>query len=160
MEKLERCLEAARLAPSASNAQPWRYIVVTEEPLRTEVAQATFSGLVKFNRFALQAPVIVVVVMEKPRMLNQVAMQLKKKEWCLIDIGISTQHFCLQAAEEGLGTCMLGWYNEKKIKELLSIPRDRTVALVITLGYAEEGYPLRRKIRKQAEEMVSYNKYQ
>jgi nitroreductase len=108
----------------------------------------------------LQAPVIVVVVMEKPRMLNQVAMQLKKKEWCLIDIGISTQHFCLQAAEEGLGTCMLGWYNEKKIKELLSIPRDRTVALVITLGYAEEGYPLRRKIRKQAEEMVSYNKYQ
>lgn len=158
-DKLERCLEAARLAPSASNSQPWTYIVVDREPLRTDLANATFSGLVKFNKFTLQAPVLVVIVLEKPRLLNQVAMQLKKKEWSLIDIGISAEHFCLQAAEEGLGTCMMGWYDEKRIKQLLSIPSGSTVALAISLGYPEEGYPLRKKIRKPLEEIVRYNTY-
>jgi len=156
-EKLKRCLEAARLAPSASNTQPWHYIVLDQEPIKTEVAKATFSDLVKFNRFTLQVPVLVVILLEKPRMLNRIAMILKNKEWRLIDIGITAEHFCLQAAEEGLGTCMMGWFNEKKLKELLSIPRGKTVGLVISLGYAEEGYPLRKKIRKPIEEMVSYN---
>ena len=156
-EKLERCFEAARLAPSASNTQPWHFIVVDKEPLRTEVANATFSELVKFNRFALQAPVIVVLLLEKPRMLNRFAMLLKNKEWRLIDIGITAEHFCLQAAEEGLGTCMMGWFDEPKLKKLLSIPADKMVGLVITLGYAEAGYPLRKKTRKPVEELVSYN---
>jgi nitroreductase len=158
-EKLARCLDAARLAPSASNTQPWHFIVVDKEPLRTEVANATFSELVKFNRFALQAPVIVVLLLEKPRMLNRFAMLLKNKEWRLIDIGITAEHFCLQAAEEGLGSCMMGWYDEKKLKELLSIPADKMVGLVITLGYAEECYPLRKKTRKPVEEIASYNGY-
>jgi len=156
-EKLLRCLEAARLAPSASNSQPWHYIVVQRESLRTEVAKATFSGSIKFNKFALNAPVLVVIVMMKPRLLNRIAMLLKKKEWRLIDIGITAEHFCLQAAEEGLGTCKMGWYDEKRLKKLLSIPRDKTVALVISLGYAEEGYPLRTKIRKALSEMVSHD---
>jgi len=156
-EKLTRCLEAARLAPSASNTQPWHYIVVDQEPLRTEVAKATFSDLVKFNRFALQAPVIVVVLLEKPRLLNRFAMLLKNKEWRLIDIGITAGHFCLQATEEGLGTCMMGWFDENRLKELLSVPATKTVGLVITVGYADDGYPLRKKIRKPVEEMVSYN---
>ncbi len=155
--KLEHCLDAARLAPSASNTQPWHYIVVNKEPLRTEVAKATFSDLVKFNRFALTVPVLVVILMEKPRLLNRFAMLLKNKEWRLIDIGITAEHFCLQAAEEGLATCMMGWFDEKKLKNLLAIPSGKTVGLVISLGYAEEGYTLRKKIRKPLEEMVSYN---
>lgn len=154
--KLQRCLEAARMAPSASNSQPWTYIVVDQEPLRTEVAKATFSGAVKFNKFTMQAPVLVVIVMEKPRVLNRIAMILKNKEWRLIDIGITATHFCLQATEEGLGTCMMGWYDEKQIKKLLSLSSGKTVSLVISLGYAEEGYPLRKKIRKPVEEMVKY----
>jgi len=158
-DKLERCLEAARLAPSASNSQPWQYIVVDQEPLRTEVANATFSGSVKFNKFSLKAPVMVVIVMIRPRLLNRIAMLLKNKEWRLIDIGITAEHFCLQAAEEGLGTCMMGWYNESKLKKLLHIPGDKTVALVISLGYAEEGYPLRKKTRKPMDEMVHHNTY-
>ncbi|NVO18699.1 MAG: nitroreductase family protein [Bacteroidetes bacterium] len=158
-EKLNRCLEAARLAPSASNSQPWHYIVVDKEPERTQVANATFSDMVKFNRFTLQVPVLVVLLLEKPRLLNRFAMILKNKEWRLIDIGITAEHFCLQAEEEGLGTCMMGWFNEKELKKLLSVPADKAVGLVISLGYAEEGYTLRKKIRKPLEEMVSYNKY-
>ncbi|MBK7172218.1 MAG: nitroreductase family protein [Bacteroidales bacterium] len=148
-EKLGRCLEAARLAPSASNSQPWHFIIVDKEPLRTEVAKATFSGSVKFNKFALQAPVLVVLVMTKPRLLNRFAMILKKKEWRLIDVGITAEHFCLQAAEEGLGSCMMGWYDEKQLRKLLNIPSDKTVSLVISLGYAEEGYPTRKKSENQ-----------
>lgn len=154
-EKLQQCIEAARLAPSASNTQPWQFICITSEPLRTQIAEATFSTAVKFNKFALNAPAMVVILLEQPRLLNRIAMILKNKEWRLIDIGIAAEHFCLQAAELGLGTCMLGWFNEKKIKQLLNIGNSKTVALCITLGYAEADYKLRNKIRKPAEQMSS-----
>jgi nitroreductase len=152
-EYLEKCLEASRLAPSASNSQPWHFIVVTDEPLRTEVAKATFSEVIKFNRFTLQAPVMVVIVIERQGLLHRIAKTIKNKEWSLIDIGIAAEHFCLQAAELGLGTCMLGWFDEKKLKQLLGISRDKTVALCISMGYSEQGYPLRKKTRKAMEVM-------
>ncbi|HOI87617.1 MAG TPA: nitroreductase family protein [Lentimicrobium sp.] len=153
------CLDAARLAPSASNSQPWKFIVVDEDPLRTEVAKATFSDIQLINKFTVQAPVIVVIVIEKARWFTRLAMQVKKKEWPLIDIGIAAGHFCLQAAELGLGTCMIGWFDEKKLQKLLHIPAGKQIGLLITLGHPEEGYTLRRKIRKTADEVVSYNKY-
>jgi len=158
-EKLTQCLEAARLAPSASNSQPWSFIVVDQEPLRTEVAKASFSDIKLINKFTLQAPVMIVIVIEKAKLLTRLAMMVKKKEWPLIDIGIAAEHFCLQAAELGLGTCMIGWFEEDKIKKLLQIPSDKSIGLLISLGYAVEGYPQRTKIRKSMEEMVRYNKY-
>jgi len=158
-EKITKCLEAARLAPSASNSQPWKFIVVEQEPLRTEVAKATFSDIKLINKFTVQAPVLVVIVMEKAKLITRLAMLVKKKEWPLIDIGIAAGHFCLQATELGLGTCMIGWFDEDKIKKLVGIPSDKSIGLVISLGYAVEGYPLRTKIRKPIEEIVNYNKY-
>ena len=152
-------MEAARLAPSASNSQPWKFIVVEQEPLRTEVAKATFSDIKLINKFTVQAPVLVVIVMEKAKLITRLAMLVKKKEWPLIDIGIAAGHFCLQATELGLGTCMIGWFDEDKIKKLVGIPSDKSIGLVISLGYAVEGYPLRTKIRKPIEEIVNYNKY-
>ena len=110
-EKLMKCLNAARLAPSASNSQPWSFIVVDEPELRTRVAHSTYSSIVVFNRFVLHAPVIVAIVLEKPRIITEVGIRLKHKEWPLIDIGITAEHLCLQAAELGLGTCMLGWFD-------------------------------------------------
>lgn len=158
-EKLELCLEAARIAPSASNSQPWKFIVVDEPELKNKVANATFSKLVSFNKFAIDAPIIIAIVLEKPRMITQVGGALKKKEFPLIDLGITAEHFCLQAAELGLGTCMLGWFNQKKIKNLLNIPKGKTIGLVITLGYAPDDYKLREKIRKETNTVVNYNKY-
>jgi len=159
-EKLNLCLEAARLAPSASNSQPWRFILVDQEPLRTEVAKATFTDIQLINKFTLLAPVMVVMVIEKARLITRLAMLVKKKEWPLIDIGIAAEHFCLQAAELGLGTCMIGWFDEKKIQKLLNIPSDKTIGLVISLGYPEEGYRQRTKIRKSIAEIVSWNGYE
>jgi nitroreductase len=158
-EKLTLCLEAARLAPSASNSQPWKFIVVDQEPLRTEVARATFSDIKLINKFTVKAPVLIVIVMEKAKLITRLAMMVKKKEWPLIDIGITAGNFCLQAAELGLGTCMIGWFEEEKIKKLLQIPSDKSIGLLISVGYAVEGYPVRTKIRKPMEEILSYNKY-
>lgn len=158
-DKLNLCLEAARLAPSASNSQPWKFIVVNEEPLRTEVAKATFTDIQLINKFTLQAPVMVVIVIEKAKLITRLAMLVKKKEWPLIDIGIAAEHFCLQATELGLGTCMIGWFDEKKLQKLLEIPSGKSIGLVISLGYAEDGYKLRAKVRKSMDEMAVWNKY-
>jgi nitroreductase len=158
-EKIGQCLEAARLAPSASNSQPWKFIVVDKQPLLSEVAKATFSDIQLINKFTLTAPAIVVIVVEKAKLITRLAMLVKKKEWPLIDIGITAEHFCLQAAELGLGTCMIGWFEEDKIKKLLQIPSDKSIGLLITVGYAVDGYPQRTKIRKSMEEIVRYNGY-
>jgi len=158
-EKLQRCLEAARLAPSASNSQPWTFVVVDEPELVNQVARETYGPLATFNTFVPQAPVIVAIVIEKMKTIAQVGAYLKKREYALIDIGIAAEHFCLQAAEEGLGTCMLGWFNEKPIKKLLNIPEKKRIGLLITLGYAPDDYHLREKKRKTFDEMVTFNIY-
>ena len=158
-EKLEQLIEAVRLAPSASNSQPWRLIIVDDPELKDKVARATFSKVVFFNRFAVEAPVFAVLVLEKPKVITQIGGRMKQREFPLIDIGIAAEHFCLQATELGLGTCMIGWFDEETMKELLHIPLSRRIGLVISLGYAEEGYELREKKRKGVEAMCSFNRY-
>jgi len=158
-EKLNQLIEAVRLAPSASNSQPWKLIIVNDHELKRKVAKATYSTLISFNKFAIQAPVLAVLVIEKPKMITQIGGKLKEREFPLIDIGIAAEHFCLQAADLGLGTCMLGWFDETAIKQLLHIPEQKRIGLVITLGYAKEGTPLRKKNRKSPEKMCQYNRY-
>lgn len=115
-EKLLQLAEAVRVAPSASNGQPWKLIFVTESALKEKVAEATFSTLVSFNKFVPQAPVLAVLVIEKTKLITQVGGRMKKREFPLIDIGIAAEHLCLQATALGLGTCMLGWFDEKDKK--------------------------------------------
>jgi nitroreductase len=158
-EKLMRCLEAARLAPSASNSQPWTFVVTDAPEKAVKLGKAARGPLGTFNTFTDKVPVIVSIVLEKPKRVTELGMKVKNKEWPLIDIGITAEHFCLQAAEEGLGTCMLGWYDEKKVKEILKVPKEKTVALLITVGYTPEGYKQRKKIRKPMDEIVRWNSY-
>ena len=158
-EKIEKCIEAARIAPSASNAQPWKFIVVDNPELKEKVAIETYSSLVSFNKFTHECPVIVAIVMEKPTLKAYIGAKIKDRNYSLIDIGISATHFCLQATELGLGTCMMGWFNEKSIKKLLGIPRGSRIGLLIAVGYAPDDYKLRTKIRKEKDIMSSFNKY-
>lgn len=159
-EKLERCLEAARLAPSASNSQPWTFIVVNEPQLKNEVAKATFlSKSISFNKFTLEAPIMIAIVTEKSKITAQMGNFLKKQQYNLIDIGIASEHFCLQAAEEGLGTCILGWFDEKKIKSLLNVPKSKRINLLISLGYPADDN-IRQKIRKPMSQILRYNSYE
>lgn len=137
-EKLRLCLEAARLAPSASNSQPWTFVVVNDSQLLKQLAPLTSGPIKTFNLFVDQAPVVVAMVLEKPKLLTEMGGRLKKKEFPLMDIGIAAEHFCLQATELDLGTCMLGWFDEAGVKKLLHIPKNKTLALLITLGYPPE----------------------
>ncbi len=157
-EKIERCLEAARLAPSASNSQPWRFIVVDNQQLKDKVARETFDRLITFNRFSLQAPVLVVIISERLNVVNKVGETIKDKQFSLIDIGIAAENLCLQATEEGLGSCILGWFNEKGVKKILNIPHSNRVELIITMGYSASN-EVRPKKRKDLNKIRSYNNY-
>lgn len=158
-EKIDIVMEAARLSPSACNSQPWYIVVVDQPELKEKVADATFSKLVSFNKFTVDAPVLLVIVMEKPRMISQVGGRIKNREYPLYDIGIVSSQICLQAAELGLGTCMMGWFDERSLMKLLNIPKKRTIGLVISLGYPSENYKLRDKIRKPITEICGFNGY-
>jgi nitroreductase len=158
-DKLAGLIEAVRMAPSACNSQPWKLVLVNDPELKNRVAAATFSRLVSFNRFALQAPVIAVLVVEKPPLSEQMGALIKQRDFPVIDIGIAAAHFCLQATELGLGTCMLGWFDERVVKRLLHIPRNNRIGLLITLGYAAEDTAQKEKRRKPVEEMSSFNDF-
>jgi nitroreductase len=158
-EKIEKLVEAVRLAPSASNSQPWKLVIVDDPEKTGKIAQATFDTVVYFNKFTVEVPVFAILVIEKPSLVTYLGATIKKREFPLIDIGIAAEHFCLQAAELGLGTCMIGWFNEKKIKQIIGIPKNKRIGLLISLGYAPGDYKLREKIRKPAEEMSRFNSY-
>ena len=155
--KLDRILEAGRLAPSACNSQPWKFIVVNEPGLKKEVARAATSKELGFNKFVDQAPILLVIVKGKGKVISRVGSSLKDKEYSRIDIGIATASICLQATAEGLGTCILGWFDEEMVKSLLGIPGQQRVELIITLGYSSK--PYRQKQRKGLSEIITYNKY-
>lgn len=157
--QIDQIIEACRIAPSASNSQPWKIIIVDEPQLKNKVAEATFNKTVSFNKFTTMAPALAVIVIEKPRLITQIGGLLKNREFPLIDIGIVAEHFCLKAAELDLGTCMMGWFDEKRMKSLLDIPKSKRIGLVISLGHPTPDYPLRAKQRKSSEDMSSFNKY-
>lgn len=151
--KIERCIESARLSPSANNSQPWKFVVVDDPALKDAVADCAAS--MGMNKFAVQARAIVAVVMEKPGFMSSIGSVIQDKEYPLLDIGIAANQFCLQAADLGLGTCMIGWFNEKKVRKLLGVPKKKRIPLLITVGYP--GAATRPKTRKLAEEISCLN---
>ena len=157
-ELIERAIEAARLAPSAHNSQPWKFIVVDNEAIKNRIAAACTSPRMPINKFVPRAPVIVAVISERKGLLMRLASILKRREFHMIDLGIAAEHFCLQAHDDGLGTCMIGWFSERKVKKLLKVPFGRRVHLLISLGFTDDT-KIRTKRRKAAEEVLSYNRY-
>jgi nitroreductase len=156
-EKLERITEAGRMAPSACNAQPWKFIIVTDPELISQVAEAATAKLLGMNSFVGQAPVILVIVRENPNFSSKVGGTIKRKDYSHIDIGIATANICMQARAEGIGSCIIGWFDEKQMRKILGIPSSKRVDLIITLGYSLNEH--RDKKRKPKEMTVSYNKY-
>ena len=150
-EKLQAILEAAQLAPSACNGQPY-HITVCRGETATEVAKACM-GL-GMNKFAPQAPVLM-VISEMPYVKSAaMGAKVKKNDYRSIDIGIVTAYITAEAAAQGLSTCILGWLDSDKICKLCDL--EYPARLVITLGYAKEDDKLRPKKRKDLSELVSY----
>jgi nitroreductase len=156
-EKTERIIEAGRMSPSACNAQPWRFILVDDRDLLGKLARAASAGILGMNSFVAQAPLQIVIVREKANMSSRIGGTVKNKDYSLIDIGIAAENICLQATAEGLGSCMIGWFDEKMVREILGIPASKRVELIITIGYPAKS--TRDKKRKPVQETVSRNSY-
>ena len=153
-DKIGICLEAARLAPSACNSQPWKFIVIDEPARKDEICDQIFTGPYKMNIFAKKAPVLVAVVTEKSALIARAGGFFRNTRYSLIDIGIAVEHFVLQAAELGLGTCWMGWFNEKALVRGLGLPRSTKIDIVFPLGYPAAPPP--EKKRKSLEEIAEY----
>ena len=151
-EKLEAILTAARLAPSACNGQPYQLTVCRGEIAR-EVALAT-RGVGGMNKFAVQAPVCI-VISEAPYVKSAaLGAKLKNNDYRSIDIGIVTAYLTAEATAQGLSTCILGWLDDEKIRKICGL--EYPARLVITLGYAKEDDILRSKKRKEISEFVTF----
>lgn len=150
-EKIQAILQAARLAPSACNGQPYRLTVCTGESAKA-VAKTTMG--MGMNRFAKDAPVLI-VLSEEPYVKTAAAgSKLKKNDYRSMDIGIVAAYLTAEATAQGLGTCILGWFDDAAVRKICDL--DAPVRLVITLGYAAADDPLREKKRKRLEDLVQY----
>jgi len=156
-EKIDRILEAARMSPSACNAQPWKFIVVSDPGIRKQIAEAASAKALGMNTFVNEVPLFIVIVREKPNMTSRIGSAVKGKDYSLMDIGIASAFISLQACAEGLGSCIMGWFNEKLVRKILGIPSGKRVELIIAVGYRSK--ELRQKRRKPPEEVISFNKY-
>ena len=151
-EKLEKVLEAARLAPSACNGQPYLLTVCTGEKAK-EVALLT-RGMGGMNKFAVQAPVCIVISEGAYNRTAALGAKVKGNDYRSIDIGIMTAYLTAEATAQGLSTCILGWFDNDKIAKVCHL--DMPARLVITLGYAAESDKLREKKRKDLSELVTF----
>lgn len=156
-EKLDRIVEAARMSPSASNAQPWKFIVVDDPVLIAQISGAATVKLFGLNSFMKEAPVIIVIVREQPNFTAKIGGITMNRDYSHIDMGIAAANICNQAKAEGLGSCIIGWYVESRIRKVLGIPRGKHIGLMVTIGYSEEQH--REKRRKPYKTTVSFNKY-
>ena len=158
-EKLENIFATVRLAPSGCNGQPWRFVAVDDEETVKKVADCLLDDeVVPGNRFVLTAPAFVVVLESKSVLLPKIAERCGSQHYAKMDIGIATAHFVLAAEDEGLDTCILGWFDEEKIKQILEIPDDMVLRLAIAVGYGKDD-TVRKKARKPLSKIVSYNKF-
>ncbi|BAL80755.1 nitroreductase family protein [Caldisericum exile] len=147
-EKLKEVLEAGRLAPSACNIQPWKFIVVRDPETRKKMASHCAN-----QKFVSEAPVLIVgCITERGYLMGG---------WYdsnILDLGIALDHMTLQAVHLGLGTCWIGAFNESEVKKLLNIPHNVRVGAILTLGYPKNGNVF-EKDRKPFEEVISFEKF-
>jgi nitroreductase len=149
-EKITAMLEAAMLAPSACNGQPYHFTVCRGETAKKVAEAVTGMGL---NKFAADAPVLIVISEEDYVKTAAFGAKLKNNDYRSIDIGIAAAYLTAEAEAIGLSTCILGWLDDQKIRELCGL--DKPVRLVITVGYAKDGEKKREKKRKPLSELVS-----
>ena len=146
-EKLNLILEAGRLAPSASNRQEWRYVVVRDRETRQKLVEAAAG-----QAFVGEAPVVIACCAQTDGHIMRCGQPCYP-----IDVAISIDHMTLKAVEEGLGTCWIGAFNEAKAKEILGVPDEIRVVELLTLGYptqVPEG-----KTRKELSEIIKYERW-
>ncbi|MDR1578702.1 MAG: nitroreductase family protein [Deltaproteobacteria bacterium] len=153
-EKLVKCLEAARLAPSACNSQPWKFVVVDNPQLVPEVAKCTHQ--LGVNEYLSKAGAFIIVLEDHAVLMPKVACLLDSQYWAKGDLGAASLSICLEAESLGLGTCFAGVFDRAKLGKLLELPVDQRYFLVIAVGYPASEREVRPKIRKPLEDIVRF----
>jgi len=156
-DTLLTCLEAARLAPSAENSQPWRFIVLNESEKKEQFGKSVFTGVYRVSQFALKAPMILVLCANLDFMANRMGKLFTGIPFYLLDVGMAGEHFALQAAEMGLGTCWIGWFDVKKAHKILNLPKRIRVCALIAVGYPASDYTQKSHKRKNMQDIVHWN---
>lgn len=156
-EKILACLEAARLAPSAENVQPWRFLVIDEPELKNQVAKEAFSGVYATSRFAGGAPVLVLMLARLDLLANSLGRFVQGTQFYLLDLGIAGEHFVLKAEEQGLGTCWIGWFNLRAVRKLLDIPKKYRLVAMLSVGYPASR-PVKPRSRKDIKDVAWFNR--
>jgi len=156
-EKILQIVEAARLAPSTSNVQPWRFIVV-EDPRLRDVLVEKGMGMAIPNRWAKEAPVIIVICAHLDWIVHRLGARVADLQYYLLDIGIAGEHMVLAATELGLGTCWIGWFRAKAIRKILNIPRGWKVVALLTLGYPREEDAAKVRTRLGFDDILFFNR--
>ena len=156
-EHIHKILEAARLAPSACNKQPWRFGVVTSDNLRKELLS---NGLIMgINMdWAKNAPVLIVLGIKRSKLTHVLAPVISGINYPLLDIGITGEHLVLQATELGLGTCWIGWIKQKKIRKLLNWPKNIFPVSIIAVGWPESTTDIHHTNKLPADQTVTWYK--
>ena len=162
-EKIRQILEAARLAPSSSNRQAWHFVVVDDKSIIEQIPKQVALGEKMIIPWLKDAPLIIAGCYTKA--VTHVIAQLFGHENYLVDVSIAMSHICLAATALGIGTCFVGWFNERQLKKLLNIPGNYQIAVLLALGYPA-GQSTEQAIggitarpRKRLQEIVSYNKF-
>lgn len=154
-EKLERCLEAARLAPSACNSQPWSFVVVNSPELLPQVANCA-RAFNNINGFVEKAGAVILILEEHARLMPGIAKLIDSQYFAKLDIGGATLAICLEAADQGLGTCIIGLYDRPTLGKLLDIPEGKAIVGYIAVGYPADDDKIREKQRKPLADMVRF----
>ncbi|MCF7876210.1 nitroreductase family protein [Candidatus Bipolaricaulota bacterium] len=148
-ELLEDIMESVRMAPSASNRQDWQFVLVDDSATREKLARAASN-----QNFVKEAPVVVAGINTEMKMMS---CGVKAGT---VDLAIAMDHLTLRAAEEGLGTCWIGAFDQEKTKEILSVPEDSKVITLMPLGYPTYDLTKENKRRKALEEIINYNSFE
>ena len=149
-EKIQAILESARLAPSACNSQPYHVTVCRGESAKAVADGITGMGM---NKFAYSVPIMIVISEDSYSASAALGAKIKKNDYRSIDIGILSAYITAEATAQGLGSCIIGWLDEAKLREICGV--KGSVRLVITIGYAKADDPLREKKRKNIDELIT-----
>ncbi|MFW6180696.1 MAG: nitroreductase family protein [Spirochaetota bacterium] len=156
-EHIAACVEAARLAPSAENVQPWRFIVLDDPGLKREFCTAVTGGIYRPSRFIARAAAVVVILARLDLLANVLGRSVQGTQFYLLDIGIAGEHLVLQAQELGIGTCWIGWFNARRAARFLQVPVRCRVVSLIAMGYPAEG-ATRNKPDLPLDEILFFNR--
>lgn len=147
-ELLVKCIDAARLSPSACNSQPWSFVVVNSEEKSPLVAKCTQTNGI--NKFTSNVPAFIVICEEEAKLIGRIS-----QEYAGGDVGIATINICYAATELGLSTCIMGSVDHDMLKEVLNLPENKNIRLVLAVGYANND-KVRNKVRKSIDEIMTY----